>query len=253
MYQHFFLSVKRRVVPNSTMTTSVDSPFRNYKRVRVASFDPGVLNLGYCVVDFFFQSHKQEGEDEEGEKEEKDDKKGGGNMDYHPSSPSWWFEIKKLTNVSIGKSRDPIHTLTKNLIKLLMEDDACKEANVVYIERQLSRSPKNTVMCYTIANFFECMSFASPLAISLVPAKRKFEAIKFVYGDTVLTSVDFSCSGPALKKLSVEIANIIFRFYKLEKFEELFRTHKKRSDYADSFIQCFVLFLMDGTLGALVS
>jgi hypothetical protein len=190
------------------------------KRIRVASFDVGVVNLAYAVVDFVFY----EGEDD---------------------ADTWEFDVIKIIKTRIGNVKETVHVLSRRLLEVLHDDEDLKTADYCFIERQVSRSIKNTVLSFTISSYFEIKSFDRNLTVQFIAPLAKFEAVKkaFVDNKEIFKTIDFDRHGRELKKLTVEIAKCIFEEYALTEYSDMIRTEKKKDDIADSILQAFALFL----------
>ncbi|CAN0406382.1 unnamed protein product, partial [Phaeothamnion confervicola] len=115
----------------------------------------------------------------------------------------------------------------------------------VFIEQQLSRAVKNTIMSYTVFSFFETLRVSQGIELKtrFVPPKQKFEVVQSAFVDQdVLNGIDFDRHGRDLKKLSVEIATRLFEHFDVPEGKRVLRENKKKDDVADAFIQAFAVF-----------
>lgn len=183
---------------------------------RVLSIDLGIVNFCFCIVDF-----------EENE-----------------------FEVIHIEKVSIGKMKQTAHTLTNSLIDFLRSSDAINEKpiNYIFVESQMSRAIKNTILAYVVMAYFytESCICHSDVYISFVPPRMKFQAID-AYFPGLLNGYEMdSCRSNSkdLKKLSIQIAKDVFKEVNVIKGLEAMDKYKpKLDDVADTFLQSFSVFL----------
>lgn len=193
------------------------------KTYRCASIDIGVVNLAFCVTEFV----------------ERDDGKFG-------------FNLVHVERARIGSMNETIHGLGKKLISFYASNEAIKNNvfDFVFIEQQLSRAVKNIVLAYVTMAYFETRSLGddtttpSPTTVVFVPPKSKFKAVKYAFAKDVLKSINFERRGRELKKLSVEIAKLLFGVFSVEiGLDALCKYKTKLDDVSDVFLQSFAFFL----------
>lgn len=182
---------------------------------RVLSIDVGYLNCCFCIVDF---------QDDE-------------------------FELVHIEKVAIGTSKKTAHVLTTALVDFFRSSEAInqKPIHYTYVESQLSRAVKNTILSYaTLTYFYTESCFAhSDVHIQLVPSPLKFSAID-AYFPGVVESQDVICptNSKDLKKLSIKIARDMFTEMNITKGIEAINLYSpKLDDVADVFLQSFEVFL----------
>ena len=182
---------------------------------RVLSIDMGVINFCFCIVDFT-----------------EDD-----------------FELVHIEKVSIGKMKQTAHVLSTALVDFLRSSEAINEKliNYIFIEQQMSRAIKNTILAYTTVTYFytESQIAQSDIHIQFVQPRMKFNAID-AYFPGVIESQEMICrtNSKDLKKLSIKIARECFNDLNITKGLEAMNKYKpKLDDIADVFLQSFALFL----------
>lgn len=182
---------------------------------RVLSIDMGVINFCFCIVDF-----------------KEDD-----------------FELVHIEKVSIGKMKQTAHALSTALVDFLRSSEAIndKPINYIFIEQQMSRAIKNTILAYTTVTYFytESQIARSDVHIQFVQPRMKFNAID-AYFPGVIESQEMICrtNSKDLKKLSIKIARDCFTDLNITKGLEAMNKYKpKLDDVADVFLQAFALFL----------
>lgn len=196
-------------------TTNTDTP------TRVLSIDLGIINFCFCIMDF------------------KDDE----------------FELVHIEKISIGKMKQTAHVLTTALVDFLRSSDAINEKPIhyIFIESQMSRAIKNTILAYATVTYFyteSCIS-QSDVHIQFVQPRMKFNAIE-TYFPGVIESQDMICRSNSkdLKKLSIKIAREVFTELNVTKGIEALEKYKpKLDDVADVFLQSFAVFLEKYTSG----
>ena len=196
-------------------TTNTDTP------TRVLSIDLGIINFCFCIMDF------------------KDDE----------------FELVHIEKISIGKMKQTAHVLTTALVDFLRSSDAINEKPIhyIFIESQMSRAIKNTILAYATVTYFyteSCIS-QSDVHIQFVQPRMKFNAIE-TYFPGVIESQDMICRSNSkdLKKLSIKIAREVFTELNVTKgIEALEKYTPKLDDVADVFLQSFAVFLEKYTSG----
>ena len=186
---------------------------------RVLSIDIGIINLCFCVVDF------------------KDDD----------------FELVHIEKVSIGSMKDTAHTLSTSLVDFFRSSTAINEKplHYVFVESQMSRAIKNTILAYTTVTYFYTESckisdeIQDKVHIQFIQPRVKFTAIE-AYFPGVAESQDIVCRSNSkdLKKLSIKIARNIFIELNITKGLEAMEEYKpKLDDIADVFLQAFAIYL----------
>jgi hypothetical protein len=115
------------------------------------------------------------------------------------------------------------------------------------IEQQLSRAVKNYVLAYVTMTYFETISLEQTVPstkVVFVSPKNKFKAVRHTFSKQRLSSIDFERQGRHLKKLSVEIAKLLFGSFGVEVGLYALRDYKtKLDDVSDVFLQSFAFFL----------
>ena len=189
---------------------------------RVLSIDIGIINFCFCVMDF------------------RDDD----------------FELVHIEKVTIGNMKQTAKVLTEALIDFLRSSEVInsKPISYVFIENQLSRAVKNTILAYATMAFFyteSCIS-ESDVHIQFIQPRVKFTAIE-AYFPGVAESQEIICRSNSkdLKKLSIKIARNIFTELNITKGLEAMEEYKpKLDDVADVFLQAFSIYLDKYSNGA---
>lgn len=190
------------------------------KKYRCASIDIGVKNLALCVIEFL--------------------ERGDG---------TFAFNLVHVERVAIGRSSDTIHVLAKRLLAFYDTNDALtnQRLDFVFIEQQLSRAVKNIVLAYSTMAYFETRNKICGNAdakVVFVSPTKKFKAIKFTFAADLIDSIDFDRRGRNLKKLSVDIATLLFTSFHVEVgLRALSQYRPKLDDVSDVFLQSFAFFL----------
>lgn len=194
---------------------SADASVNTGSPTRVLSIDMGVINFCFCIVDFT----------EDG------------------------FDLVHIEKVSIGTMKQTAHVLSTALVDFLRSSEAINEKpiNYIFIEQQMSRAIKNTILAYTTVTYFytESQISRSDVHIQFVQPRVKFNAID-AYFPGVIESQEMICRTQSkdLKKLSVKIARECFSSLGITKGLEAMNKYKpKLDDIADVFLQSFALFL----------
>ena len=182
---------------------------------RVLSIDLGIVNFCFCIVDF------------------KDD----------------GFELVHVEKVSIGTMKQTAHVLATSLVDFLRSSDAINEKPIhyIFIENQVSRAVKNTILSYSTMTYFytESCICGSDVHIQFIPPRAKFDAIE-AYFPGVVESQEVICRSNSkdLKKVSVKVAREIFTEMGVTKGLEAFERYRpKLDDVSDVFLQSFAVFL----------
>lgn len=173
--------------------------------IRVASFDIGLKNMSFCVIDF-------------------------NNND---------FNIKKWTNLSLhGKN---ISDFTKDIIeKLRMHSFGCLD--YVLIEQQINRNTQMKVMSHVIQTFFICDLKIQPHRVQFVSPKKRLDMSSPIHGTVVQfckdeLALNDSYTRKEYKMISVAIAEKYLGREKLLYWKQFFVASPKKDDLADSFVQ----------------
>ena len=181
---------------------------------RVLSVDVGILNFCFCIMDF---------QDDE-------------------------FELVHVEKVAIGTMKQTAKVLTEALIDFLRSSEAINSMPIAYIfiENQLSRAVKNTILAYATMAFFytESCIVQSDVHIQFVQPRMKFQAIEAFFPG-VVESQEMICRSNSkdLKKLSIKIAQNIFTELDVTKGLEAMEAYKpKLDDVADVFLQAFSVY-----------
>jgi len=189
------------------------------RKYRCASIDIGVVNLAFCVTEF----------------EEKFD-------------GTFAFDLVHVERVKIGNTRETINVLGKKLLQFYNTNQALQQETLdyVFIEQQLSRAVKNIVLAYVTMAYFETRRLDSDdsTIIVFVSPRNKFKAVKYAFPENLLKPLKFDRRGRELKKLSVEVARLLFLKFNVEVgLDALTRYGTKLDDVSDVFLQSFAFFL----------
>lgn len=188
---------------------------------RCASIDIGVINLAFCVTDFI---ERYDG--------------------------TFEFDLVQVERVKIGNMSDTIQCLGKKVILFYSSKDVLRDVNkldFIFIEQQLSRAVKNIVLSHVTMAYFETKCLVrdrNNTKIVFVPPKNKFRAVKHAFERDVFSAINFERRGNELKKLSVDIARLLFTRFRVEVgLNALAQYRSKLDDVSDVFLQSFVFFL----------
>lgn len=189
------------------------------KPTRVLSIDIGIINLCFCVMDF---------QDDE-------------------------FELIHIEKVCIGSMKDTAHKLSNALVDFYRSCTAITEKplDYIFVESQMSRAIKNTILAYTTVTYFYS-TLESDVHIQFIQPRVKFTAIE-AYFPGVAETQDIICRSNSkdLKKLSIKIARNIFTELNITKGLEAIEEYKpKLDDVADVFLQAFSIYLDKYSNGA---
>lgn len=186
-------------------------------KIRVLSIDIGIKNLSFCVMEFDIEKHE--------------------------------FDLLYLEKTSIGEVKQTCVTLSSALIDFLNSSKSINEKpfNYIFIENQLSRAIKNTVLGYAAFSYFYTLTKVKENGtnVQFISPRNKFKAIdSFFPGLLDRYEIDHSKAlSRDLKKLSVQIAKDIFEEFNVTKGLEAMRNFKKKDDISDVTLQSFSLFL----------
>jgi len=186
---------------------------------RCASIDIGVVNLAFCVTDF---SPRIDG--------------------------TFGFDLVHVQRVKIGNVRETMHDLGKKLLSFFDACDALhhEKLDYVFIEQQLSRAVKNMVLAYVTMAYFETkrIGCSDDTTISFVSPKTKFAAVRYAFPQDVLSEINFERRGRELKKLTVEVARLLFTTFDVKAgLDAMAKYGTKVDDVSDVFLQSFAFFL----------
>lgn len=186
-------------------------------KVRVLSCDIGIINFSFCIMEFDIEQHE--------------------------------FELLYIEKTSIGQVKQTCVTLTSSLIDYLDSSEAINEKpfHYIFIENQLSRAIKNTVLGYAAFSYFYTISNLKEdgSIVQFISPRNKFKAIdSFFPGllDKYETNHQKALSRD-LKKLSIQISKDVFEEFNVTKGLEAMKKFKKKDDISDVFLQSFGLFL----------
>lgn len=189
------------------------------QKYRCASIDIGVVNLAFCVTEFVEQY-----------------------------DGTFAFDLVHVQRVKIGNTKETMNVLGKKLLAFYNANDALQEERLdyVFIEQQLSRAVKNIVLAYVTMAYFETKRLDSDdsTMIVFVSPRNKFKAVRYAFSEDLLKPLNFDRSGRELKKLSVEVARLLFiRFKVYVGLDALTKYGTKLDDVSDVFLQSFAFFL----------
>ncbi|CAN0299240.1 unnamed protein product, partial [Ectocarpus sp. 6 AP-2014] len=181
---------------------------------RVLSIDLGIINFSFCITDF------REGD----------------------------FDVVHLEKVAIGTMNQTAFQLTTALIDFLRSCQSINEAPIhnIYIEQQMSRAVKNTVLAYATASYFytESKIAGGDVNIQFVPPRMKFNAIETYFPGAIESQDIYRSKSKELKRLSVKIARSVFTELHVSKgLDAMAKYSPKLDDIADAFLQSFAVFL----------
>lgn len=186
-------------------------------KVRVLSVDIGIISLAFCIMEFDIEQHE--------------------------------FELLYIEKTSIGQVKQTCVTLASALIDFLDSSEAINEKpfDYIFIENQLSRAIKNTVLGYSCYSYFYTLTKVKEngTCVQFISPRNKFKAIDaFFPGILEKYETDHTKAlSRDLKKLSVEIAKDIFEEFNVTKGLEAMKKFKKKDDCCDCVLQGFSLFL----------
>ena len=187
------------------------------KVVRVLSIDIGIVNLALCITEFSMENHE--------------------------------FELIHVEKTSIGTMKQTCQVLSAALLDFFRTSVVINEKpfDHIFIENQVSRAIKNTILGYTCYSYFYTLSNAKGdgSQVNFISPRNKFKAIEaYLPGTLDKYDVDHIKAPSAhLKKLSVQIAKDVFDDLNVTKGIEAMENFKKKDDVSDVFLQSFSLFL----------
>jgi hypothetical protein len=181
---------------------------------RVLSIDIGIVNLAFCVIDFHHYEMLES------------------------------FDVVHLEKACIGTMKQSSKTLVENMIDIFRESEVIHTHHIdhIFIEQQVSRAVKNSILSYSaLAYFYSSMSNST--SVCFVSPKKKFTAVKDALGGSgCLDGVNFDVSGRNLKKLSVDVARKVFHHFKVEPGLRALEVYRpKLDDVCDVFLQGFAV------------
>lgn len=185
---------------------------------RVLSIDIGIVNLAFCIVDFY-----------------------GNSVDS--------FDLVHVEKTRIGTVKQSSKVLVENVIDFFRESEVVNRDHIdhIFIEQQVSRAVKNSILSYSLLAFFytNAKTSSKKTTVCFVSPKKKFTAVREALKSTgCLDDVDFDVKGHGLKKLSVEVADLIFNYFQIETGLRALETYRpKLDDVCDVFLQSFALAL----------
>ena len=195
----------------------VDDNDESDSKVRVLSIDIGIIHLSFCIMEFDIEQHE--------------------------------FELLHIEMTSIGQVKQTCVVLASALIDFLDSSEVINEKpfDYIFIENQLSRAIKNTVLGYATFSYFYTSSKIKEdgSTVQFISPRNKFKAIdSFFPGLLGKYETDHSKAlSRDLKKLSIQIAKDVFEEFNVTKGLEAMKKFKKRDDISDVTLQAFSLFL----------
>ena len=187
------------------------------EKIRVLSIDIGIINLSFCIMEFDIEQHE--------------------------------FELLHIEKTSIGQVKQTCVVLASALIDFLDSSEVINEKpfDYIFIENQLSRAIKNTVLGYSCYSYFYTSSKLKEdgSVVQFISPRNKFKAIdSFFHGILDKYETDHAKAvSRDLKKLSIEIAKDVFEEFNVTKGLEAMKKFKKKDDISDVTLQSFSLFL----------
>lgn len=179
--------------------------------VRIASFDVGIKNLSYCI------------------------------LEYDPSedgSPE--FNILHWEVISVNDSKNVPQTC-ENVLSVLQEREQLNLVNRVVIENQpVTKNPKMKTIQITIMTHFLMLKMREDTPINEVSLLNSATKLKAYKGPKI--EVDLKTAYSRRKKLAIlytkyELTNIETQ----QKWLDYLVSHKKKDDLSDSFLQALYL------------
>jgi len=189
----------------------------NTDTTRVLSIDIGIKNLSFCIMEFDIEKHE--------------------------------FDLVHIEKTSIGEVKQTCAVLASALIDFLKSSESINEKpfDYIFIENQLSRAIKNTVLGYSCYSYFYTSSKLKEdgSIVQFISPRNKFKAIESFFPDLLdRYETDHSKAlSRDLKKLSVQITKDVFEDLNVTKGLEAMKKFKKKDDISDVFLQAFSLFL----------
>ena len=188
---------------------------------RCASIDIGVVNLAFCVTEF---TPRCDG--------------------------AFDFNLVHTERTRIGGMDESIHCLGKKLLAFYDRSDALRKERLdyVFVEQQLSRAVKNTALSFVTMAYFEtrklCESSVSNATVVFVSPRKKFQAVRHAFPPEVFREINFERRGRELKRLSVEVARLLFTRFRVKVgLVAMAENKQKLDDISDVFLQSFAFFL----------
>jgi len=192
-------------------------------KTRVLSIDVGIINLSFCIVDFI---HDDE---------------------------ATTFNLVHMEKAQIGKMSQKSVVLAESAIDFFRDSPIVNEELIdyVFIENQISKAIKNTVVGYSIYSYFytEMRISQSDAIVKFIPPRAKFKAVDAAFPDSCLLDGinPNKMKSRDLKKLSVSIGKRLFEEYNVTKgLEALVKYKPKLDDVCDVWCQSFSVYLEDG-------
>ena len=194
-----------------------DNESTSGNKVRVLSIDIGIINMSFCIMEFDIEQHE--------------------------------FDLLYIEKTSIGKVKQTCVTLASALIDFLDSSEAINEKpfDYIFIENQLSRAIKNTVLGYSCYSYFYTLTKVKEngTRVQFISPRNKFNAIDAFFPG-ILEKYETNHAKALsrdLKKLSIQIAKDVFEEFNVTKGLEAMKKFKKQDDISDVTLQSFSLFL----------
>lgn len=195
----------------------IENENETQEKIRVLSIDIGIINLSFCIMEFDIEQHE--------------------------------FELLHIEKTSIGQVKQTCVVLASALIDFLDSSEVINEKpfDYIFIENQLSRAIKNTVLGYSCYSYFYTSSKLKEdgSVVQFISPRNKFKAIdSFFPGILDKYETDHAKAvSRDLKKLSIQIAKDVFEEFNVTKGLEAMKKFKKKDDISDVTLQSFSLFL----------
>ena len=195
----------------------IENENETQEKIRVLSIDIGIINLSFCIMEFDIEQHE--------------------------------FELLHIEKTSIGQVKQTCVVLASALIDFLDSSEVINEKpfDYIFIENQLSRAIKNTVLGYSCYSYFYTSSKIKEdgSTVQFISPRNKFKAIdSFFPGLLDKYETDHAKAvSRDLKKLSIQIAKDVFEEFNVTKGLEAMKKFKKKDDISDVTLQSFSLFL----------
>mgnify|MGYP003951921697 CR=1 FL=1 len=195
----------------------IENENETQEKIRVLSCDIGIKNFSFCIMEFDIEQHE--------------------------------FDLVYVEKTSIGEVKQTCVVLASALIDFLNSSEAINEKlfDYIFIENQLSRAIKNTILGYSTYSYFYTISKVKDdgSRVQFISPRNKFKAIdSFFPGLLDKYETDHAKAvSRDLKKLSVLIAKDVFEEFNVTRGLEAMKKFKKKDDICDVFLQGFSLFL----------
>jgi len=183
--------------------------------MRVVAFDVGIVNFAFCIADI--------------------------ELDCNPS-------ILACANARIGNAKDPIAVLITNLATFLNENKIILQdkIEIVKIEQQVAmKASKNQSLSAALYMFYKDLMLtdnSTVREVQFVNPRAKFKQLRACPLAILDPFRDIlkETRGPALKKLSIQLATLVSEHWNCEIAIDALKNAKKKDDISDCLLYaCF--------------